>query len=543
MQTHHSFFSKTKGLLSLLLIVSLLLIFMPVTKAQESISGSTSHALAVTRSRHGKVIGLPQSAKEGETVSFTIETDPGYIITEVLKYSEYGESTLGNPVSMDESGVYRFTMGDRDTFITVQYGSDGNQDATDQLAIESVMDLIDRVGPVENITINSKATIKYTEEAYNALTEAQKMRMPQDYTDRYHAILEKFSTIESSLPTHKISVLSSDHGQVTGFPETAKKGEEFTFTVKPDKGYQVNTVGFCNNKDKVEHISLINPNESNVYKVIMNDEDIFIIITYQLIPDYPAFDKSELESLIQSSEKLKADHYTVDSWKAFENAYKSAKAAFDDTTITQQAVVDAANALKQATDALVTTTQNNTAGIVVEGLPAGTTLDVTDQKDDAVKVSEAQKAAEASKTIPNAETIDVLFISDITPSIKPDGRVTLKIAVPQDKQYDAYYVGHQNADGSYTWTKVDVKNGIAELTVDSFSTYTVVGVVYDKNSGAGTETGSGTSVGSHTTTSTQASTTPNVATGISNESTGAVSLTLILTVLVGFFLLKRYNVQ
>lgn len=255
-----------------------------------------------------------------------------------------------------------------------------------------------------------------------------------------------------------------------------------------------------------------------------------------LIPVASEETKAALQAAIKSAEQVNAVNFTEESYAEVDETLKTAK-ALDLKDTSDETVKAITQALNDAVQALVTVAKDEKTGIVVEGLEEGTTIEVTDKTDDKSAVAEIETAIKKDAAFEGSETQDVLFIADITPSVAPDGTVTLKIPVTDEKSYDEYYVGHKNEDGAFTWVKVAVKDGIAMLSVDSFGEYTVIGINWPDNTGNGASnetnsTGQSANNGGN----------GNVGTGVATENTAAVAAGLLILVAAGLVVYrKKFN--
>lgn len=189
----------------------------------------------------------------------------------------------------------------------------------------------------------------------------------------------------------------------------------------------------------------------------------------------------DLTKAIEAVKKLDESHYTADSYAVVKEALAAAeKVAGNLNDSTQQQVDTVVTNLNAAASKLVTVTADEKTGVVVNGLQPGEGIRVDDKSKDKEALASVDEAIKNASEFANAKETKILFLADITPEVteNADGSFTVTIPLKADQlKYDAYYVGHKGADGSFTWQAVTPDaDGKITFTTKSFSEFTVVGM-------------------------------------------------------------------
>lgn len=189
----------------------------------------------------------------------------------------------------------------------------------------------------------------------------------------------------------------------------------------------------------------------------------------------------DLTKAIEAVKKLDESHYTADSYAVVKEALAAAeKIAGNLNDSTQQQVDTVVTNLNAAASKLVTVTADEKTGVVVNGLQPGEGIRVDDKSKDKEALASVDEAIKNASEFANAKETKILFLADITPEVteNADGSFTVTIPLKADQlKYDAYYVGHKGADGSFTWQAVTPDaDGKITFTTKSFSEFTVVGM-------------------------------------------------------------------
>ncbi|RHO53472.1 hypothetical protein DW091_19490 [Eubacterium sp. AM05-23] len=189
----------------------------------------------------------------------------------------------------------------------------------------------------------------------------------------------------------------------------------------------------------------------------------------------------DLTKAIEAAKKLDESHYTADSYAVVKEALSAAeKVAGNLNDSTQEQVDTAAANLNAAASKLVTVATDEKTGVVVNGLQPGEGIKVDDKSKDKEAVAGVDEAIKNASEFANAKETEILFLADITPEVteNADGSFTVTIPLKAAQlKYDAYYVGHKGADGSFTWQAVTPDaDGKITFTTKSFSEFTVVGM-------------------------------------------------------------------
>ena len=189
----------------------------------------------------------------------------------------------------------------------------------------------------------------------------------------------------------------------------------------------------------------------------------------------------DLTKAIEAVKKLDESHYTADSYAVVKEALAAAeKVAGNLNDSTQQQVDTAAANLNAAASKLVTVAADEKTGVVVNGLEPGEGIRVDDKSKDKEALASVDEAMKNASEFANAKETKILFLADITPEVteNADGSFTVTIPLKADQlKYDAYFVGHKGADGSFTWQAVTPDaDGKITFTTKSFSEFTVVGM-------------------------------------------------------------------
>ena len=247
-----------------------------------------------------------------------------------------------------------------------------------------------------------------------------------------------------------------------------------------------------------------------------------------LVPVATAEEKATMEKAIADAEALKAENYTKASYEKVTEAIKAAQ-ALDLKDSASETVKAATEAIHTAVKGLVTVVEDQDSGIVIEGLEAGTGFEVTDQSKDKDVLTGIEESVKNDPTFADAEKTEVVFAGSIKPEVAPDGSAVVKIPVAKAQQgYQAYFYGLRNADGSYTWKKAELKDGMIVFSADSFGEFAVIGANFPAPQepvvpGTGTTVdGLGTSAKG------------NAATGLQNESAGLMIAGLLIVAAAGF---------
>lgn len=196
----------------------------------------------------------------------------------------------------------------------------------------------------------------------------------------------------------------------------------------------------------------------------------------------PKAEKTEdLTKAIEAVQKLDESHYTAESYAVVKEALAAAeKVAGNLNDSTQQQVDTAAANLNAAASKLVTVAADEKTGVVVNGLEPGEGIRVDDKSKDKEALASVDEAMKNASEFANAKETKILFLADITPEVteNADGSLTVTIPLKADQlKYDAYFVGHKGADGSFTWQAVTPDaDGRITFTTKSFSEFTVVGM-------------------------------------------------------------------
>ncbi|MBC3889988.1 DUF4430 domain-containing protein, partial [Acetobacterium paludosum] len=169
-------------------------------------------------------------------------------------------------------------------------------------------------------------------------------------------------------------------------------------------------------------------------------------------------------------------------------AVGAARTAYEALSATQKALVTNLSTLTAA-EAKIAELEKSTAvdkatGIEVIGLPAGTAIKVVGETDNADKIDEAQKAANAAG-ITDAKVVNLY---DIKPDMSADDLakfnndpttyVTINLPLSSDQQgYEAYKIYHKTEAGTIEWITPTLSADKKTLTfkVNSFSEFGVVG--------------------------------------------------------------------
>ncbi len=189
----------------------------------------------------------------------------------------------------------------------------------------------------------------------------------------------------------------------------------------------------------------------------------------------------DLTKAIEAAKKLDESHYTADSFAVVKEALAAAeKVAGNLNDSTQQQVDTVVTNLNAAVSKMVTVTTDEKTGVVVNGLQPGEGIRVDDKSKDKDTVAGVDEAIKNAGEFANAKETKILFLADITPEVteNADGSFTVTIPLKADQlKYDAYFVGHKGADGSFTWQAVTPDaDGKVTFTTKSFSEFTVVGM-------------------------------------------------------------------
>lgn len=189
----------------------------------------------------------------------------------------------------------------------------------------------------------------------------------------------------------------------------------------------------------------------------------------------------DLTKAVEAAKKLDESHYTADSFAVVKEALAAAeKVAGNLNDSTQQQVDTVVTNLNTAVSKLVTVTTDEKTGVVVNGLQPGEGIRVDDKSKDKEAVAGVGEAIKNAGEFANAKETKILFLADITPEVteNADGSFTVTIPLKADQlKYDAYFVGHKGADGSFTWQAVTPDaDGKVTFTTKSFSEFTVVGM-------------------------------------------------------------------
>ena len=189
----------------------------------------------------------------------------------------------------------------------------------------------------------------------------------------------------------------------------------------------------------------------------------------------------DLTKAVETAKKLDESHYTADSYAVVKEALSAAeKVAGNLNDSTQEQVDTAAANLNAAASKLVTVATDEKTGVVVNGLQPGEGIKVDDKSKDKEAVAGVDEAIKNASEFANAKETEILFLADITPEVteNADGSFTVTIPLKAAQlKYDAYYVGHKGADGSFTWQAVTPDaDGKITFTTKSFSEFTVVGM-------------------------------------------------------------------
>lgn len=247
-----------------------------------------------------------------------------------------------------------------------------------------------------------------------------------------------------------------------------------------------------------------------------------------LVPVATAEEKATMEKAIADAEALKAENYTKASYEKVTEAIKAAQ-ALDLKDSSSETVKAATEAIHTAVKGLVTVVEDQDSGIVVEGLEAGTGFEVTDQSKDKDVLTGIEESVKKDPTFADAEKTEVVFAGSIKPEVAPDGSAVVKIPVAKAQQgYQAYFYGLRNADGSYTWKKAELKDGMIVFSADSFGEFAVIGANFPAPQEPAVP-GTGTTVNGQGT-----SAKGNAATGLQNESAGLMIAGLLIVAAAGF---------
>ena len=247
-----------------------------------------------------------------------------------------------------------------------------------------------------------------------------------------------------------------------------------------------------------------------------------------LVPVATAEEKATMEKAIADAEALKAENYTKASYEKVTEAIKAAQ-ALDLKDSSSETVKAATEAIHTAVKGLVTVVEDQDSGIVIEGLEAGTGFEVTDQSKDKDVLTGIEESVKKDPTFADAEKTEVVFAGSIKPEVAPDGSAVVKIPVAKAQQgYQAYFYGLRNADGSYTWKKAELKDGMIVFSADSFGEFAVIGANFPAPQEPAVP-GTGTTVNGQGT-----SAKGNAATGLQNESAGLMIAGLLIVAAAGF---------
>lgn len=293
--------------------------------------------------------------------------------------------------------------------------------------------------------------------------------------------------------TYKVTVDTTTNGKVTLSSESAVKDEEVTVTVKPDAGYELDTLTVTDKDGKdvtttkttdgckfnmpeggATVKATFKKSETPTYTVTVSEEDKNG--TVEVTPENaPAGDTVAVK--VTPAEGYELDTLTVTDEKGNEIETTVTSDGYSFKMPEGKVTVTAAFKEKKAEDSgssgsgsTTTPTTPSTeefpdeeSGVVAtadEGVvPDGAELTVTPVADetDGTKV-----------------TLDICFKDGKGVEVQPNGKVTVKVPVPTVfKEASKVYVYREETNGTYTDMKAEVKDGLVVFTTDHFSKYVI----------------------------------------------------------------------
>lgn len=184
-------------------------------------------------------------------------------------------------------------------------------------------------------------------------------------------------------------------------------------------------------------------------------------------------DKSNLQNELDTAKKIENKGYTVSSWKAFEQALKTAKEImakeFANAHEVQTAVKNLQKAITELKKADITIRDKSGDIQITGNLPEGLLL----------------HAEDFTKQILSILTADVLTVFDIHEaydirllrngqSYQPDGSVLLRLKLDKSLTDKKIFIAYISDEGNIELQKTTVNNGYAQAEVTHFSIYAIV---------------------------------------------------------------------
>ena len=293
--------------------------------------------------------------------------------------------------------------------------------------------------------------------------------------------------------TYNVTVDTTTNGKVTLSSESAVKDEEVTVTVKPDTGYELDTLTVTDKDGKdvtttkttdgckfnmpeggATVKATFKKSETPTYTVTVSEEDKNG--TVEVTPENaPAGDTVavkvtpaegyELDTLTVTDEDGKEIETTVTSdgysFKMPEGkvtvtaAFKEKKAEDSGSSGSGSTTTPTTPSTEEFPDEESGVVATADEGVVPDGAEL-TVTPVADETDD-TKV-----------------TLDICFKDGKGVEVQPNGKVTVKVPVPTVfKEASKVYVYREETNGTYTDMKAEVKDGLVVFTTDHFSKYVI----------------------------------------------------------------------
>ncbi len=299
--------------------------------------------------------------------------------------------------------------------------------------------------------------------------------------------------------TYNVTVDTTTNGKVTLSSESAVKDEEVTVTVKPDAGYELDTLTVTDKDGKdvtttkttdgckfnmpeggATVKATFKKSETPTYTVTVSEEDKNG--TVEVTPENaPAGDTVAVK--VTPAEGYELDTLTVTDEKGNEIETTVTSDGYSFKMPEGKVTVTAAFKEKKAED-------SGSSGSGSSGSSGSTTTPTTpsteefpDEESGVVATADegvVPDGAEltvtpvADETDGTKVTLDICFKDGKGVEVQPNGKVTVKVPVPTVfKEASKVYVYREETNGTYTDMKAEVKDGLVVFTTDHFSKYVI----------------------------------------------------------------------